>query len=84
MYVTHVIYLEGEGTPRVEREVLGRAGVECVRIYGRRRDGKGGEGGMVYDGTALTQALEAIIGSGKRGVVDRSRRNTLGISGVAG
>jgi hypothetical protein len=84
MYVTHVIYLEGEGTPRVEREVLGRAGVECVRIYGRKRDGKGGEGGMVYDGTALTQALEAIIGSGKRGVVDRSRRNTLGISGVAG
>ncbi|KAH8780574.1 hypothetical protein F5882DRAFT_500841 [Hyaloscypha sp. PMI_1271] len=84
MYVTHVIYLEGEGTPRVEREVLGRAGVECVRIYGRKRDGKGGDGGMVYDGTALTQALEAIIGSGKRGVVDRSRRNTLGISGVAG
>jgi 2-phospho-L-lactate transferase/gluconeogenesis factor (CofD/UPF0052 family) len=84
MYVTHVIYLEGEGTPKVEREVLGRAGVECVRIYGRKRDGEGGEGGMVYDGTALGQALEAIIGGGKRGVVERSRRNTLGISGVVG
>lgn len=81
-YVTHVIYLEGEGTPRLERSVLGRAGVECVRIYGRKREGEGG--GMVYDGTALGQALEAIIGGGKRGMVDRSRRNTLGISGVAG
>jgi hypothetical protein len=53
-----------------------------VRIYGRKREGEGG--GMVYDGTALGQALEAIIGGGKRGMVDRSRRNTLGISGVAG
>jgi hypothetical protein len=79
-YVTHVIYLEGEGTPRVERSVLGQVGVECVRIYGRKRE----EAGMVYDGTALGQALDAIIGGGKRGIVDRSRRNTLGISGVAG
>ncbi|PMD41403.1 UPF0052 domain protein [Hyaloscypha variabilis F] len=83
-YVTHVIYLEGEGTPRIEREVLGRVGVECVRIYGRRREVEDGDGGMVYDGIALGQALEAIIGGGKKGVLDRSRRNTLGISGVAG
>ena len=83
-YVTHVIYLEGEGTPRIEREVLARAGVECVRIYGRKREKDDGDGGMIYDGTALGQALEAIIGGGKRGLVDRSRRNTLGISGVAG
>jgi len=79
-YVSHVIYLEGEGTPRVEREVLGRAGVECVRIYGRKSEGEGG--GMVYDGKALGQALQAIIGGGKKGLLDRSRRNTLGISGV--
>ena len=64
-YVTHVIYMEGEGTPKVEREVLGRAGVECVRIYGRKREGE--DGGMIYDGTALGQALEAIIGGGKEG-----------------
>jgi hypothetical protein len=59
-------------------------GVECVRIYGRRREVEDGDGGMVYDGIALGQALEAIIGGGKKGVLDRSRRNTLGISGVAG
>jgi hypothetical protein len=79
LYVTHIIHLQGEGTPRVERQELGRLGVESVRIYGRRE-----EGGMVYDGTALGQALEAIIGGTKRGPLDRSRRNTLGISGVAG
>lgn len=83
-YVTHVIHLQGEGTPRVEREELGRLGVECVRIYGRKREEVEEGRGMVYDGTALGQALEAIIGGARRGVLDRSRRNTLGISGVAG
>jgi len=76
-YVTHVIHMQGEGTPRVEKEELGRLGVECVRIYGR----KGQNGGMIYDGNALGQALEAIIGGAKKGVSDRSRRNTLGITG---
>ncbi|KAF4634334.1 hypothetical protein G7Y89_g3781 [Cudoniella acicularis] len=75
-YVTHVIHLQGEGTPRVEKEELGRLGVESVRIYGRRNEG--GEG-MIYDGTALGQALEAIIGRrDPRG--DKLRRNTLGVS----
>ncbi|KAH7418937.1 hypothetical protein BKA64DRAFT_644 [Cadophora sp. MPI-SDFR-AT-0126] len=75
-YVSHVIHLQGEGTPRVEKEELGRLGIECVRIYGRKNEGE--SGGMVYDGTALGQALEAIIGGAKKaqGV---SRRNTLGV-----
>lgn len=79
-WVTHVVYLQGEGTPVVEKEELGKVGVECVRIYGRRVDGDGGDGGMVYDGTALRQALDAIIGGGNKsqGV---SRRNTLGFAG---
>lgn len=76
-YVTHIIHLQGEGTPRVEKEELSRLGIEIVRIYGR----KGSDGGMIYDGTALGQALEAIIGGAKRGASDRSRRNTLGITG---
>jgi 2-phospho-L-lactate transferase CofD len=85
-YVSHVIHLQGEGTPRVEKVELGGLGVECVRIYGRKKDGGGGgEGGMIYDGTALGQALEAIIGApSRKGPLDRSRRNTLGISGVGG
>ncbi|KAL8793966.1 MAG: hypothetical protein Q9195_003479 [Heterodermia aff. obscurata] len=70
-YVTHLIHLEGEGVPVVEREVLARWGVECVRLYGR----KGEDGGMRYDGKALGQALGAILGKREPGV--RSRRNTL-------
>lgn len=82
-YVTHVIHLQGEGTPRVEKEELSKLGIECVRIYGRKKVVDDGDGGMLYDGTALGQALEAIIGGPKR-FSDRSRRNTLGISGVGG
>ncbi|KAL2075243.1 hypothetical protein VTL71DRAFT_186 [Oculimacula yallundae] len=87
-YVTHVIHLQGTGTPRVEKEELARLGVECVRIYGRKMGGKGedgeGEGGMIYDGTALGQALEAIIGGGRRTPGTTSRRNTLGFTGSVG
>ncbi|CAG8973173.1 hypothetical protein HYALB_00008765 [Hymenoscyphus albidus] len=73
-YVSHIIHLQGEGTPRVDKAEMARLGIETVRIYGRRREG---EGGMVYDGTALEQALEAIMG--RRDLrSDRSRRNTLG------
>jgi hypothetical protein len=71
-YVTHVIHLEGEGTPLVEREQLKRLGIETVRLYGR----KGNGGGMLYDGKALTQALEAIIGKGDPRI-EHSRRNTF-------
>ncbi|KAK6581432.1 hypothetical protein PZA11_006123 [Diplocarpon coronariae] len=76
-YVTHVIHLQGAGAPRVEKEELASMGVECVRIYGRKREGE--DAGMVYDGTALGQTLEAIIG-GKRRSAGVSRRNTLGVS----
>jgi len=55
------------------REELAEMGVECVRIYGRS---SGSGSGMVYDGVALGQALEAVIG--RRDVRgERSRRNTV-------
>lgn len=82
-YVSHVIHLQGEGTPRVEKEELSRLGIECVKTYGRKTESDDGDGGMIYDGKALGQALEAIIGGPKK-FSDRSRRNTLGISGVGG
>lgn len=72
-YVTHVIYLDGPGTPAVNKEELGRLGIDTLRLYGRK-DGTT----MVsrYDVKALEQALEAIIGrKDQRG--DRTRRNTL-------
>lgn len=76
-YVTHVIHLQGEGTPRVERVELAALGVECVRIYGRKNEG--GEG-LLYDGNALRGALEAILGGSGRGKGDGlSRRNTLNV-----
>ncbi|OBT91489.1 hypothetical protein VE01_10579 [Pseudogymnoascus verrucosus] len=69
-YVTHVIHLEGEGTPKVDKEELKSLGIETFRVYGRKNP----EGGMLYDGKALTQALESILGREDKGV---ARRNTL-------
>jgi hypothetical protein len=59
-FVTHVIYLEGNGAPAVDAAGLKMMGIECMRVYGRRNPE--GEGrGMLYDPTALTQTLEAIL-----------------------
>ena len=77
-FVSHVIYLGGEGTPRVERGWLSGLGIECVRVYGRKVTE-----GMVYDGMALGQALEAIIGRGDVSSMAKGRRNTMGIVGGA-
>ena len=70
-YVTHLLHLEGDGVPKVDKQELGRWGVECIRLYGR----KGEDGVMRYDGRALAQALSAILGKRERG--EKSRRNTL-------
>ena len=79
-YITHIIYLHGEGTPRVDKGEMAELGIECVRIYGRRLGA-----GMIYDSGALTGALEAILGSPRRnngsgngrGRGEKSRRNTV-------
>lgn len=71
-YVTHIIHLEGDGTPKVSREDLKALGIETVRIYGR----KGASSGMLYDHTALLQTIEAIMGK-RDPRVEQSRRNTL-------
>lgn len=72
-YVTHVIYIEGPNSPKVDRAEFQKIGIETMRLYGRKNgDGKGGR----YDMKALGQALEAIIGR-KDHKSDRARRNTL-------
>lgn len=48
-YVTHLIHLEGDGVPGVDKEELGRWGVECVRIYGRKAE----DGTARYDDRAV-------------------------------
>jgi 2-phospho-L-lactate transferase/gluconeogenesis factor (CofD/UPF0052 family) len=71
-YVTHIIHLEGDSTPKVPKDELKKLGIETVRIYGR----KGHNRGMVYDGTALLQTLEAIMGR-RDPRTEKGRRNTL-------
>ena len=71
-YVTHVIYVEGLGTPIVDRERLNMAGVECIRCWGRKAE----DGTMRFDERGLKGALEAVLGKGERGE-GRSRRNTM-------
>lgn len=73
-YVTHVIYLVGNGTPSVDVEELKNIGVECFQVYGRKNPA--GEGrGMLYDVTALTQTLETILA--KRLRKAETRRMTM-------
>ncbi|KAH8809443.1 hypothetical protein F5884DRAFT_753930 [Xylogone sp. PMI_703] len=75
-YVTHVIHLHGEGTPEVQKEELIEMGVKTIRIYGKKTESSDGEKGMVYDGVALEQTLEAILGRSElKG--DKTRRNTF-------
>lgn len=76
-YVTHLIHLEGEGAPAVNREELSKYGINCIRLYGRRKDENSETKGILtYDGKALAQALSMILGKRdpKEGT---SRRNTL-------
>lgn len=80
-YVTHLIHLEGEGTPAVERHELIARGIECVRLYGRKFSSSDPLGqGMRYDDKALVQALGAIVGKRDPREV-RMRRNTAGVDG---
>lgn len=75
-YVTHVLHLEGPGTPKVDRLALRELGIETMRLYGRNMSVEGKDGGVLrYDEQALIQGLEVTIGS--RGKGPMSRRNTL-------
>ncbi|OKL61167.1 hypothetical protein UA08_03539 [Talaromyces atroroseus] len=85
-YVTHILHLEGPGTPTVDREQLSAMGIETLRLYGRKilaNDDEQTVLGIRYDPTALVQALEVVLGKkgdamlrGKLGG-GVSRRNTL-------
>ncbi|PYH43841.1 gluconeogenesis factor YvcK family protein [Aspergillus saccharolyticus JOP 1030-1] len=87
-YVTHVLHLEGPGTPAVDKYRLAAMGIETLRLYGRKITSTGADGGevavgMKYDATALIQALEVVLGrkgdAMLRGGENNglSRRNTL-------
>lgn len=84
-YVTHVLHLEGPGTPHVDRDRLSELGIETLRLYGRKIVSTQGETGieipvgMRYDSTGLVQALEVVLGKKGDGMLRgaASRRNTL-------
>ncbi|KAF1847236.1 UPF0052-domain-containing protein [Cucurbitaria berberidis CBS 394.84] len=71
-YVTHLIHLQGPGTPAVDKEELKSVGIEAIRVYGRKNEG---ENFVRYDERGLTQALEVTMGKGDPRMP--SRRNTL-------
>lgn len=80
-YVTHLIHLNGEGAPVVDRDQLHDLGIDCVKIYGRKIEVAGPDDislvkGMSYDDEALLGAIESILGKRGQGV-GLSRRNTL-------
>jgi 2-phospho-L-lactate transferase/gluconeogenesis factor (CofD/UPF0052 family) len=56
-FVSHLLYLDGDGTPFVDVEALTALGIVCVKVMG-----KFAESGMPrYDDAALQRALEAIV-----------------------
>jgi 2-phospho-L-lactate transferase/gluconeogenesis factor (CofD/UPF0052 family) len=59
-YVSHLIYLEGEGVPSVDVGVLEAEGIRCVRVAGRWV-GEGRGRGLRYDEGELGRALEGIV-----------------------
>lgn len=71
-YVTHVIHLQGSGTPRVEKEELQALGIETIRVYGRKVEE---ESFVRYDEKALGQALQVTMGRDSK--AERGRRMTL-------
>jgi 2-phospho-L-lactate transferase/gluconeogenesis factor (CofD/UPF0052 family) len=86
-YVTHILHLDGPGTPQVDRERLAEMGIETLRLYGRKvtaiQEGKEVCVGMKYDPNALIQALEVVLGKKGDAMVrgglgsGLGRRNTL-------
>ncbi|KAJ5678080.1 uncharacterized protein N7477_003713 [Penicillium maclennaniae] len=86
-YVTHILHLDGPGTPHVDRERLADMGIETLRLYGRKITAMGGDKevviGMRYDSNALIQALEVVLGKKGDAMVrggvgsGLGRRNTL-------
>jgi 2-phospho-L-lactate transferase/gluconeogenesis factor (CofD/UPF0052 family) len=86
-YVTHILHLDGPGTPHVDRERLAQMGIETLRLYGRKITAMDGDKeiivGMQYDPNALVQALEVVLGKKGDAMIrgglgsGLNRRNTL-------
>jgi 2-phospho-L-lactate transferase/gluconeogenesis factor (CofD/UPF0052 family) len=69
-FVTHVLYLQGKGTPAVDRTELSSLGIETQFVFGRLV-----EEGAQYDLPALGQALSSLVST--KNSREKSRRNTI-------
>jgi 2-phospho-L-lactate transferase/gluconeogenesis factor (CofD/UPF0052 family) len=59
-FVTHLVYLDGEGTPVVDTEALELMGISCFKAVGRWDD-QGKTKILRYDEDELAAALERIL-----------------------
>lgn len=80
--MTHILHLDGPGTPHVDRERLAHMGIETLRLYGRKIMSKDGDKetvvGMQYDPNALVQAIEVVLGKKGDAMVRGGLGNALG------
>ncbi|KAM0158335.1 hypothetical protein ACHAPG_004219 [Botrytis cinerea] len=68
-YITHVVYLEGPGTPVVDKAELKRLGIEAVRVYGRRSEsGREGQGVILKNPIIDAVKSEDVVNANGNGV----------------
>ncbi|KAF2873663.1 hypothetical protein BDV95DRAFT_540922 [Massariosphaeria phaeospora] len=72
-YVTHVVHLQGPGTPRVDKDELSVLGIVPIKVYGRK---EAHDAFVRYDEKALIQALEVTMGR-RDPWAEKMRRNTF-------
>ncbi|TGO57075.1 hypothetical protein BOTNAR_0209g00040 [Botryotinia narcissicola] len=62
-YITHVVYLEGPGTPMVDKVELRRLGIEAVRVYGRRSDSGREEPAVILKNPVIDAVKSEDVGN---------------------
>jgi hypothetical protein len=61
-WVTHLLYVEGDGAPKVHVSELEKLGVKCVKVESRKEmERGGGRIALRYDEDALAMALDKIV-----------------------
>ncbi|CAD6444167.1 52213239-1c76-4130-9ea9-9bf6e6ec2867 [Sclerotinia trifoliorum] len=68
-YITHVVYLEGPGTPAVDRTELKKLGIEAVRVYGRRAEPEVAGAGVILK-NPLIDAVKSVDDMGQGNIAN--------------
>ncbi|KAF5877598.1 putative lppg:fo 2-phospho-l-lactate transferase upf0052 protein [Botrytis fragariae] len=75
-YITHVVYLEGPGTPIVDKAELKRLGIEAVRVYGRRSESGKEVQGVILKNPVIDAVKSEDVGNGTE---NKAREDIVGI-----